>query len=127
MWNGKLWPDVAPAVLATVGAAVAAVPATSAAMPSTPAFEPGREIAFYCTVSGSSAIKPVVTPAQVCALFKRRFDAALGRDTRVSAVLPVSANAIRVAVRISGNRSASAAITTTAREKARAGPKCPSM
>jgi hypothetical protein len=92
-------------------------------MPSNPAFEPGREIAFYCTVSGASAVKPVVTQAQVCALFKRRFDTALGQITRAGAGPSASANAIRVAVRISDNRSASAAITTTARGKSTRWPE----
>jgi hypothetical protein len=77
-------------------------------------FSPARAVALVCTASGAQNLRPAATSTQVCAAFKRRFDAALGRDTHAAARAPASGDVISVALNIPGPRGASAAVTTRA-------------
>jgi len=50
-------------------------------------------------------------------VFKRRFDAQFGRATRAANAMPRTGNAISVVLRVAGDRSASAIVTTVVRGK----------
>lgn len=113
------WTRPAAMVSAMVAAVMSATPALSAA----PGFETGREIVLVCTAIGGGQARPPLTPAQICASFKRGLDAGLGRATRTAATLPRSGNVIRVELRIADSRSASALVTTTARGKSTRWPE----
>jgi hypothetical protein len=97
--------------------------ASTPALPAAPAFEPGREIVLVCTAIGAAQARPPLTPAQICAAFKRRLDAGLGRATRAEAALPRTGNSIRVELRVASSRGASALVTTAARGKSTRWPE----
>lgn len=77
-------------------------------------FSPVREVALVCAVTGAQNLHPAATSALVCAAFKRRFDAALGRDTQPAIRVPAKGDVVNVALNIPGPRSASATVTTRA-------------
>ena len=82
-----------------------------------PSFDPATGIAFVCAVSGAGRLRPAMTPAQICAIFKRKIDGAIARPSKAVAAWPVRGNAIRVKVRIDGPNGLSAAASTRARGK----------
>lgn len=111
-------------VLARCGALVAlAVGVTTPALPAAPAFDPYREIVLVCTATGGAHVRPVMTATQLCAAFKLRLDAGLGRVTRTAAAMPATGNAIRVELRVPSQRTASAIVTTVARGKSTRWPE----
>jgi hypothetical protein len=123
MWNDGPELGRKPARRAGLVCAAIALMAGGSAQSATPGFEPGREIVLVCTVAGAANIHPSATSAQICAVFKRRFDAALGRATRLSPALQGADNAVQIAVRMADARSASAAVTTIARGKSTRWPE----
>lgn len=92
-------------------------------MARTPDFDPAREVAFVCTVTGAKHLAPAGSAQQVCALFKRRIDAAIARQTRAAPAWPARGNAIRVTVRIAGPHEVGAAATIRTRGRTRQIPE----
>lgn len=97
--NADMFKSVMPVIAA---AAVLAAPASAR-----PLFDPARPVTFVCTVSGAKSL----SPAQVCAVFKRELDRMLARPTRAAAAWPARGNAVRIAVRFASPREVSAAAT----------------
>jgi hypothetical protein len=101
-------------ILVVAGAAVVlAVPAMAKA----PLFDPARPIAFSCTVNGGEKLQPALDRAAVCALFKRKIEAEMARQTKAAPAFPTRGQAILVTVRIVGPREASASAELRARGK----------
>lgn len=109
-----------PALLAL---AAPAMLLSAAAIARSPDFGPSRDVALTCTVTGAKHLGAATTPAQVCALFKRRIDAAIARQTRVTPAWPSRGNAIRVFVRIDGPRTVGANATVRAKGRIRQIPE----
>lgn len=86
---------------------IAAAAVLSAPASARPLFDPARPVAFVCTVSGGKGL----SPAQVCAVFKRELDRALARQTRSASAWPVRGNALRIAVRFASPREVSVVAT----------------
>lgn len=75
-------------------------------------FDPAREVQFTCSVNGLKHLHPVQTAAQVCAVFKRKVDGAIARQTRAVRAMQVTGNAVGIILRIKGPHSASAVLIT---------------
>lgn len=88
--------------------------ANAASLPPPAKFSPTREVALVCTATGAQNLHPAATSAQVCAAFKRRFDARLGRATRLTARAPAKGDVVSVALHIPGPHSAGATVTARA-------------
>jgi hypothetical protein len=108
---------------AALACAALGMSAATHALPAAAGFEANREIVLVCTVAGAGYVRPAASAAQICSAVKRRLDARLGRVTRATSALPATGNAIRIEIRIPGNRSASAAVTTIARGKSTRWPE----
>jgi hypothetical protein len=96
---------------------------SAAAVARSPDFGASRDLAYVCTVTGTKHLGAAATPEQVCALFKRRIDAAIARQTRVAPVWPSRGNAIRVQVRIASPREVGASATIRAKARIRQVPE----
>jgi hypothetical protein len=84
---------------------------TSGLMAKAPVFDHAREVVYVCSASGTEHLRPQASAAQVCAVFKRKVEAAIARRTRSANALPSRGNGLRIAVRIDSARSASAMAT----------------
>jgi hypothetical protein len=106
----------APSILAGLAsAALLSGPADAKAS----VIDPARPVAFVCSVSGSKSL----SPAEVCAVFKRKLDGAIARQTLPAKTWPAQGNAVRIVVRFAGERTVSAAASVRSAGKIRNVPE----